>query len=58
MDEEKRIPLTHCIWCPMNIDGACVIYQIALENQVNKPDFCEYIALIRRNVKISGDTDG
>ena len=54
MDEEKRIPLTHCIWCPINIEGVCVIYQTALENQVQKPDFCEYVAIIKRGMKEQG----
>jgi hypothetical protein len=46
-DGEKRLDLTHCIWCPFNLEGVCVVYQMALETEVQKPTWCRYRAVIR-----------
>jgi hypothetical protein len=44
--DEKRINLTHCVWCPLAMDGVCLAYRMELDDKVLKPKWCEYAALI------------
>lgn len=46
MDEERRIELENCIFCPLRETEICIPYQAVLVDYSKKPSFCLYKALI------------
>jgi hypothetical protein len=47
MDEERRIEISMCLFCPLTLDGkVCLPYQAIIENPSRKPGHCQYKAII------------
>jgi hypothetical protein len=45
-EDERRMNLTSCIFCPFRNDDICIAYQQVLEDNSKKPSYCRYKALI------------
>lgn len=46
MDDERRIDLTNCVFCPFRDDDVCMAYQQALDDKAKKPGYCQYLAVV------------